>query len=92
MQIRYRYTVSDNNNRGSFGSLTTNEVTMYLQHKGDTVIITTDEQDKRGQYKWVFDATTTKLYDIKTGNLDELDKLPRLAKFKKIRYLWKLLD
>jgi len=41
MQIRYRYTVSDNNNRGSFGSLTTNEVNMktFMRWFGYTLIV-----------------------------------------------------
>ena len=41
MQTRYRYTVSNNNNRGSFGSLTTNEVTMktFMRWFGYTLIV-----------------------------------------------------
>mgnify|MGYP003146862670 CR=1 FL=1 len=39
-QVRYKYIVSDNNNRGSFGSLTTNEVTMktFMRWFGYTLI------------------------------------------------------
>ena len=41
MQIRYRYTVSDNINRGSFGSLTTNGDVMktFMRWFGYTLIV-----------------------------------------------------
>ena len=41
MQTRYRYTVSGNSNRGSFGSLTTNEVIMktFMRWFGYTLIV-----------------------------------------------------
>ena len=76
-QVRYKYSASDNNNRGSFGSLTTNEVTMYkVRYKNDTLILTGED------VKYMFDATTTKLLELKRAIKDDnLDSLPRIAKF-----------
>ncbi len=89
MRIRYRYTVSDNNNRGSFGSLTTMEITMeydYIQldygynvkYKNGTLYLT----DRR--WKYMFDASTLKLGDLKYALKHyNIDSLPYLAKFRR---------
>lgn len=70
--------MSGKSTEGSFGSphnLT--EITMYkVKYKNDTLILTGED------VKYMFDATTTKLLELKRAIKDNnLDSLPRVAKF-----------
>ena len=53
------------------------EITMYkVRYKNDTLILTGED------VKYMFDATTTKLLELKRAIKDNnLDSLPRVAKF-----------
>ena len=53
------------------------EITMYkVRYKNDTLILTGED------VKYMFDATTTKLLELKRAIKDNnLDSLPRIAKF-----------
>ena len=82
-----KYIRPNNNNRGSFGSLTTNEVTMYkVRYNPDNNRLWLTNEKENVRYS--FDATTTKLLDLKRAiKNNTLEHLPH-SKFKKYKHLW----
>ena len=88
-QIRYRYTVSDNNNRGASAPHNLTEITMYkVKYSNNTLVLTAHN------VKYMFDAKKLKLLELKQAIKDNtVDSLPRIAKFIHVgRALWRLAD